>query len=239
MAQELIRLEQVDKEVQLVGVTRNDIVEIFRREFELAGVPGNLIFFFDVSYFMTFDVVDLPYVYKQTWATRFDIGLMKDWHRQCERWFMDQTVVDKFSRPWSPIQILRKIDKVPNEGLEQIARAIMGVDLSQYKYDALGIGTGGIAYPSDKALENEEDRIDILKDSPGGSINRDGSTIFWVGNHNKSIINNNFTECGIFDSMDLTKDHIMNHTFFDGFVINHLQGLDGPSRTTTLYMCSA
>jgi len=238
MAQELLKLEQIDKDVK-IGITRQEIVEIFQKEFARYGVAGNFILFFDLSYFMTFHARDLPYVYKQTWAANYDIGLMKDWHRLCERWFMDQTVRDDFGQKWGPIQILRKVDKVPNEGMEQIAKAILGADLRQFKFDALGIGTGGIAYPSDHGCEDEEVRIDILKDSPGGSINRDGSTIYWVANHLRTIEDNDFTECALHDHIDPAKAFCINHSFFDGYVVQHLQGLDGPSRTTTLYMCSA
>jgi hypothetical protein len=238
MAQQLIPLQEIDRDVVIGGITRADIQEIFSREFEKAGMKGNIVFAFDVSYMMNFYESDFQKIKKITWATRFDIGLMKDWHRQCERWFLDQTVRDNFGHELEPIQIIRGVDKVPNEGLIYIATAILGGGGSVFHHDEIGIGTDGKAYPSDVGCDIPIDRIDIITDSPGGSINQDGATIYWVGNHSKGIATNDYTEGAILDGESATNDKCMNHSYFQGYVIEHAQGVDTINRTTSLYLCS-
>jgi hypothetical protein len=233
-----LQLEQIDKEVVIGGITRQDIQDIFTREFEKRGLQGNRVIFFDVSYLMNFYARDMEYIQKVTWATRFDIGLMKDWHRQVERWYLDQTVRDDFGRLLRPIDILRKVDKVPNEGLEEIAEGIVAGGGGGFIYNAIGEGIGSKPYPSDKGCILEIDRINIPQDSIGGSVNRDGSTIYWVANHDKQVQTADVTEGSIHNTSDLSTDKCMNHTIFDGYVIEHTQGVDAISRTTTLYMCS-
>jgi len=230
--------EEKEKEVVLQGITRKDIEEIFSRAFAEYNVKGNIIFHFDVSYLMNWHLSDFEYIKKLTWLTRFDAGLMKEWHRLCERWFNDQTVLDYRNQPIEPIGILRKADRVPNEGMEQIAADIIGKGTHVFQWDCVGKGVGSV-YPADNILIDEVDRINIPVESIGGSVNRDGSTVYWVANYPKAMQDADCTEGGIVSTLSQGTDRMMNHTVFDGYIIPHRQGIDVVSRTTVLYQCAA
>jgi len=163
-----------------------------------------------------------------------------EWHKCLERWYQDQTVTIA-DRTFKPIKIVRTLDRVVNEGMVQIANAICGLGTVSI-FDWRVIGDGDIDSPSlaDTTLSNEVDRINVNETPEGGSLSRDGTTIYSVGNHSKETEtpnNGEFTECGIVSESSTTNDKMLDHSVFDD-PIQHIQNVDSPGSTTVIYMCS-
>lgn len=231
-------------EIELLGITRHDIQEIFEKTIAQFKQKTRIIFL-DASYFYTFHLDDFEIVRKFCILGRYDINAVLEWHNCLERWCNDQTV-SLCERPIKPIQIERSLDRVVNEGLEAIAASIVagsGGDDSggTFPYRSIGDGTVPVVLPSDKTLANEVDRINVLTNKEGGSISRDGSTIYSVGNHSKSIPTpdgSGFTECGIQSNDKQSNDLMLDHSKFVT-PIPHTQDADAPGSTTVIYMCSS
>lgn len=223
--------------VQLYGVTQDQLQEIYDnalRQFKTR------VFFLDASYLYTFHLDDFEYVRKFNILGRYEPQANVEWHRCLERWYQDQTVTIG-GHTFKPIQISRSLDRVVNEGMEMIANFIVGNGTAS-AFDVRGIGDGDIDVPSlaDTNLEHKIDLINVNETPEGGSLTRNGITIYSVGNHSKDIEtpdNNEFTECGMFDDIVESRMRMFDHSVFDD-PIEHTQGVDAPGSTTVVYMCS-
>ena len=230
-----MQLEQI--QTQLSGVSLNELQTLFDNSVKQ---HGNILFFLDASYMYTFHLDDFEDVRKFNILGRYEPKVNPEWHRMLERWYQDQTVT-LGARTIKPIQIVRSIDRVVNEGMEAIAGAICG-EVGISAFDCRGIGDGTVDEPSlsDDDLDNLIDIINVNTSPEGGSLSRDGTTIYSVGNHSKEVetpANNEFTECGMYDDLVASKRKFFDHSIFDD-PLEHTQGVDAPGSTTVVYMCS-
>jgi len=222
---------------QLYGVTKNELQEIYDnalREFKTR------VFFLDASYLYTFHLDDFEYVRKFNILGRYDVRANIQWHKCLERWYQDQTVTIG-GKSLKPIQISRSLDRVVNEGMEMLANFIVGNGTAS-AFDVRGIGDGDVDEPSlaDLDLEHGIDYINVNETPEGGSLTRNGTTIYSVGNHSKETEtpdNNEFTECSMHDDIVAARRRMFDHSVFDD-PVEHTQGVDSPGSTTVVYMCS-
>ena len=123
-----------------------------------------------------------------------------------------------------------------------VADALTGAGTGElFEFRSIGDGSASSATPADKVLGHEVDRINVTNTPEGGSLSRDGSTLYSVGNHEKSVetpIDNEFTECGMESTNDPNTDLMLDHSVFTD-PIPHTQNEDAPGSTTVIYMCSA
>jgi len=234
----IVKVEQV----QLLGVTNADIQEMFEKAIEQSTYKPGLMFL-DASYLYTFHLDDFEYVKKLNLLTRRDHTLVIEWHRLLERWYQDQTVRDSFGKIIKPIKISRSLDRVVNEGMEMIANALTGGTLAaSFEFRSIGDGDIDEPTPADTDLVDEVDTINVNETPDGGSLSRDGTTIYSIGNHSKSVetpTNGEFTECGMFDkNVGETDQHMLDHSVFDD-PVPHTQNVDSPGSTTVVYLCSS
>ena len=224
-------------EAQILGITKNDIQEIFTKTLSDFKQCKTRIIYLDASYLYNFHLDDFESVRKFNLLGRYDIKAVREWHNCLERWFSDQTVT-LGGQIIKPIQIERTFDRVVNEGMESLARTITGSDADNYDYRAIGTGVGQ-ALPSDKTLITELNRIDVFDSPDGGSLSADGSTIYSIGNHPKSVPSGDITECGMFsDTLESGHDLMFDHSMF-ATPVTHTQNADAIGSTTVVYMCSA
>lgn len=219
-------------QVQISGITRDDIQKIIQDTIKFNGVV-----FIDASYLYNFDPSDFSLVSKLCKLVRYNSKNAVEWHRILERFYQDQTVSIN-DRQIKPIKIARTFDRVPNEALEATVGSWIGTENSTFKWHALGSGVVSQALPSDTALVNEISRIDVTEDPNGGSVSRDGSTLYVVGNHPISVESADITESGVFDSESTSTDIMLDHAVFDD-EIDHVQNADVPGSTTIIYTCSS
>ena len=222
--------------VELYGVTKNQLQEIYDnalREYKTR------VFFLDASYMYTFHLDDFENVRKFNILGRYDKRANIEWHRCLERWYQDQTVT-LGGKTFKPIKISRSLDRVVNDGMEMLAGCIVGEGDAIFNFR--GIGDGDISQVSLDAhdMTNAIDVIDVNNAPEGGSLTRDGTTVYSVGNHSKSVAtpaNNEFTQCAMYDD-----DNELTRTMFDLSIfpdpIPHTQNVDAPGSTTIVYMCS-
>lgn len=221
--------------VQLSGVTKDQIQAIYDealREYKTR------IFYLDASYLYTFHLDDFEHVKKFNKLARYEPQSNIAWHGYLERWYQDQTVTIG-GHTFKPIKISRSLDRVVNAGMEMIAGCITGEESSIFNFRALGDGTTPEVSLADEDMFNQVDIIDVTDAPEGGSLTRDGTTIYSVGNHAKSVptpANSEFTESGMFDS-DTANKIMLDHSIFDD-PIPHTQNADSPGSTTIIYMCS-
>jgi len=230
----------MQQEVELLGITKTNIQEIFEQALKDFKEAKTRIIYLDASYLYTFHLDDFQYIKKLNLLLRRDPLLVREWHKLLERWYNDQTVRNDRGYAIKPIAISRSFDRVVNEGLEMIAGCVTGGESGMF--DCRGIGDGDIdeASPSDLTLNNLVDMINVNETPDGGSLSRDGTTIYSIGNHDKGVptpANGVFTECGMFDDIDETLAQILDHSAFDQPVA-HTQNADAPGSTTVIYMCS-
>jgi len=227
--------------LDLLGVSKNDIQTLFEKAIaEVKPHKPNLIYL-DVSYLYSFHLDDFPYIKKLNLLTRYDNSLAIEWHRLLERWCQDMTVRDDRHRILKPIKISRSLDRIVNEGMESVAGAICGDStIASFPFRSIGDGAVSFASPSDKILTNEIDRIDVNETPEGGSLSRDGSTVYSIGNHSPDIptpANEEFTECGMHSTDSETTDQMLDHSIFPD-PVPHVQFADAPGSTTVIFMCS-
>ena len=197
---------------------------------------GSGILCIDANYLYSFHVSDMDYVSKICKLTRYNKETVFLWHDMLERWYNDQTVRDSFGREIKPKQLVRVFDRIVNEGLGVLAGALTGQGDSNFHYHALGEGEVTVALPSDKQLVDEINRIDVNRTNDGGSLTKEGSTIYVVGNHPSSLPSANITESGVFNAQK-SPDLMLDHSIFDNPII-HDQFEDSAGSTTVIYMCS-
>jgi len=256
------------EQVQLLGITNADIQEIFERSIKESNVLNPGIMFLDVSYLYTFHLDEFVEVKKFNLLGRYYAQKLKkldnmlrrkqkvdpqslvlarndnsryclEWHRSLERWLDDRNVIlgGKIIRP---IKISRSLDRVVNEGLEMLAGCITGGGTATFENRSIGDGTGGVS-PADTILSNEINRINVNDTPEGGSMSKDGTTIYSVGNHSKDIEtpnNGHFTECGIESTDDPDTDEMLDHSEFED-PVPHIQFADAPGSSTIIYMCAS
>lgn len=224
-------------QVQLYGITKDDIQTMFEETIKKYKVLPRWMYV-DCSYLYNFDVSDFEYVRKFNLLCRYDINAVFQWHKWLERWLCDQTVTIA-DKQIKPIQISRSFDRVVNEGMEGAAMHFVGFgNMDPYKWGAIGSGIFSEVKPSDKALVNEVSRIDVTTDPNGGTLTRDGSTIYIIQNHPKSVEQGDMTELGAFDNEDSTIDKMLDHSKFINSV-QHLINQDIPGGTIVIWQCSS
>lgn len=224
--------------VQIQGITQEDIQRLIQTTVnEYGKKKGSGIFLFDTSYIYNFHKSDFSYIQKLNKIPRYKPEVVIDWHRILERWYNDQTVAEPFGREIKPIQIVRQFDKIVNEGLEMIASCLTGGGDTTFKYHAIGDGAdaGDDPLPGDTALVHQVNRIDVTSTGLGGSLSRDGSTLYIVGNHPITLETTDFTETGVFDHSK-SPDMMLDHSIFPAKV-THNKNEDVQGSTTIVYMC--
>jgi hypothetical protein len=236
-------MTQVLEPAELYGITRDDIQEIVRktvRDFieEMKGLPR--IIYFDTSYLYSFDLVDFEYVRRFNLLGRQDNRYVLEWHKNLERWGQDQTV-HMFGKPIKPTKLVRAVDRVPNEGLINIAASYTGRDFNVMRWHAVGTGADpdNDAHPSPAAtsLVFETSRINVEDSLDGGSLSQEGSTIYVVGNHPISIQTGSYTESGVFDAEHTDHDNMGDYSIFSEEV-PHDADQNAIGSTTVIYQCS-
>lgn len=227
-------------QVELSGITSNTIQEIVQRAIkESRTLPG--ILYLDASYLYCFENNDFPEVRKMTLLTRYDHSLAIEWHRLLERWYQDQTVHIN-DRLIKPIKISRTLDRVTNEGMQFLAECVTGGEGTDLRFRSIGDGdvAGDDPSPGAKILVHEVDRIDVTDNPDGGSLSRDGSTIYSIGNHAKEVPtpdNGVFTECGMHNTDSPATDILFDYSTFED-PVPHEQHANAPGSTTIVFMCS-
>jgi hypothetical protein len=228
--------------LELLGISRDQIQEIFEQALKDFKSAKTRIIYIDASYLYTFHLDDFDYIRKLCLLNRTNVLHVREWHRLLERWCNDQTVrmYDNGSII-KPMSIVRSLDRVVNEGMEILAGIVTGGTGSGiFEYRTIGDGPISATSPSDKALSNEIDRINVNTTPEGGSLSRDGTTIISVGNHAKTVptpANNLFTECGMHNTDSALTDDMFDHSKF-ATGVPHTQNADAPGSTTVVYMCS-
>lgn len=221
-------------QVQLYGITHEDIQEIFEK---VVKEHKSRFVYVDASYLYNFHLDDFETVRKICHLTRYSKRAVLEWHQMLERWLQDQTVT-LGCRQIKPIQIQRSFDRIVNEAMEDIAGCLIGMDIIPFKYHAIGTGLVSEALPSDKAMVNQISRIDVTTDPNGGTLSKEGSTIYIIGNHPKTVEQGDVSESGIFNSMSTTNDRMLDHSVFET-PISHLINQDIPGSTTVIWQCSS
>ena len=224
------------QQVQLEDIV--DVQDILNKAAHDTKTPKVILI--GAAYLYTFHLDDFEQVRKFNILGRYDIRAVKQWHVCLERWCNDQTVT-LGGKTFKPIAIDNNFKRVTNEGMEMIANTFVGGSGAYFKYRSIGDGDIDEVSPSDTTLVHEVDRIDVTADSEGGSISRDGTTIYSIGNHLKTVptpANGVFTECGMHNTDLPSTDKMLDHSAFEE-PIPHTQNADAPGSTTVIFMCSA
>jgi hypothetical protein len=226
-------------QVQLYGITKDDIQEIFEktiREQKNKMIPRYI--YFDCSYLYNFHLDDFEFVKKFNLLCRYDLRAVLEWHQMLERWMCDEWCIIG-GQKIKPIKIARSFDRVVNEGMEDVAAHITGGSPSiPYKYHAIGSGAISEILPSDRFMVNQKSRIDVTTSPNGGTLTHDGSTVYIIGNHEKSTEQGNMTEEGAFNSLSTANDLMLDHSKFPT-AIPHLLNQDVPGGTIVVWQCSS
>lgn len=226
------------EQVQIYGITRDDIQAIFQKVVDEHRQRIPKLIYLDASYLYNFHLDDFETIRKICILGRYSLRAVKEWHQILERWYCDQTVT-LGCRQIKPIKISRSFDRVVNEGMESVAMHFTGAgSMVPFQFHAIGDGVITQALPADTTLVNELSRIDVTVDPNGGSLSRDGSTIYIIGNHPKSIAQGDMVETGVFDSEDALVDRMLDHSTFDD-PIEHKINQDIAGSTTVIWQCSS
>jgi hypothetical protein len=227
----------MQNQVQLYGITKEEIQRIFEEVIAQHKMVPRWIYV-DCSYLYNFDLTDFEYVRKFNLLCRYDLNAVLEWHQMLEKWMCDQSCIIG-GRKIKPIKIARSFDRVVNEAMEDVAKFFTGSGtIAPYKFHAIGSGVFGEALPADKAMVNQISRIDVTTDPNGGGMTRDGSTIYIIGNHPKSIAGGDMTELGAFNSNSTANDRMLDHSMFIT-PITHLINQDVAGGTIVVWQCSS
>jgi len=225
-------------QVQLQGITRDDVQAIFEKTIAEHRQRLPRWIYVDVSYLYNFHLDDFETIRKISHLTRYSLRAVLEWHQMLERWLSDQTVV-LGCKEIKPIKISRSFDRVVNEAMEDVAKFFTGGGgTAPFKFHAIGSGVFTEVLPSDKVMVNQVSRIDVTTDPNGGTLTRDGSTIYNIGNHPKSIEQGDMTELGAFNSESTSNDRMLDHSRFDT-PIQHLINQDVVGGTIIVWQCSS
>jgi hypothetical protein len=224
-------------QVQLYGITKDDIQQIFEDTIAKYKILPRLMYV-DASYLYNFHLDDFEIIRKINLLCRYSLRATLEWHRILERWLSDQTVVFG-CRQIKPIAIERSFDRVVTEAMEDVAKFFTGSGtIAPYKFHAIGSGVFSEVSPADKAMVNQISRIDVTQDPNGGTMTRDGSTIYIIGNHPKSIEQGEMTELGAFNSASTATDRMLDHSMFVT-PISHQINQDVAGGTIVVWQCSS
>jgi hypothetical protein len=230
------------EQVQLYGITKDDIQAIFEKV--IAEHKGKMLprwIYTDCSYLYNFHLDDFETIRKINILGRYSLRAVMEWHKILERWLCDQTVV-LGCKQIKPIMISRSFDRVVNEAMEDVAKfftgGVSGDVIAPYKFHAIGSGVFGEVLPSDKQMVNQVSRIDVTKDPNGGSMSRDGSTIYIIGNHPKSIEQGNMSELGAFNALSTSSDRMLDHSMFATPIVHQINQ-DIAGGTIIVWQCSS
>jgi len=227
-------------QTQLYSITKEDIQRVFEKVITEHKPRLPRLVYLDLNYLYNFHLDDAEIVRKFCILGRYDLNAVLQWHQYCERWWADMTVIIG-GRQIKPIKISQSLDRVVNEGMEQTALSWTGTNTLAYKFHAIGDGVVSEVLPSDKILVNELDRVDVTTDPNGGSISRDGSTFYIVGNHAASTAQGDMSETGVFNAekpVSVDNDKMLDHSSFPD-EIEHLINQDIPGSTTIIWQCSS
>jgi hypothetical protein len=223
--------------VQLYGITKDDIQRIFEDTIKKYRALPRWIYV-DAAYLYNFHLDDFEIIRKINLLCRYSLRATLEWHRILERWLSDQTVC-LGGQQIKPIKIARSFDRVVTEAMEDVAKVFTGTGtIAPFKYHAIGSGVFSEVMPSDKQLVNQVSRINVQTDPNGGTMTRDGSTIYIIGNHPKSIEQGDMTEIGAFNSESTTNDRMLDHSLFPT-PISHDINQDVPGGTIVVWQCSS
>ena len=227
----------MQNQVQFYGITQEDIQRIFEDTIRKYKRLPRWIYV-DCSYLYNFHLDDFERVRKWNLLCRYELKAVLEWHQWLERWLCDQTVTID-GQQIKPIKIARSFDRVVTEAMEDIAMCMMGAgDAGPYKWGAIGDGVFEEVLPSDKAMVNQISRINVLTDPNGGTLTRDGSTLYMIQNHPKSISQGDMSELGAFDSENVANDRMLDHSKFLTS-IPHLLNQDIAGGTIVVWQCSS
>jgi hypothetical protein len=237
--------------VQFYSLTVEDIQRIFQETIDAYAKEHHVlpsVIYFDTSYLYTFHLDDWELIKRFTHTINDTIykdenGVWRspmavEWHRILERWCGGQTV-RLFDKPIKPEKICSTADRVPNEGMINIANSFTGRDFNMMKWHAIGTGASAGTRPSPSAtqLVSQQSRIDVTDDPNGGSLSTEGSTVFVVGNHPLSTADGEYTETGIFDAEHTDHDNMGDYSIFPDEV-EHTSNQNAIGSTTVIYQCS-
>jgi hypothetical protein len=224
-------------QVQLYGITKEDIQNIFEEVIARHKMIPRWIYV-DCSYLYNFHLDDFEAVRKFNLLCRYDLNAVLEWHNCLEKWMCDQWCIIG-GRKIKPIKIARSFDRVVTEAMEDVAKFFTGTGtVLPYKFHAIGSGVFGEVMPSDKAMVNQISRIDVTTDPNGGTMTRDGSTIYIIGNHPKSIAQGDMSEIGAFNALSTATDRMLDHSKFIT-PIPHLINQDVAGGTLVVWQCSS
>jgi len=230
----------MQKQVQLYSITREDVQRVFEKVIAEHKPRLPRLVYLDLNYLYNFHLDDFETIRKFCILGRYDLRAVLQWHQYLERWWADMTVVID-GRQIKPIKISQSLDRVVNEGMEQVALSWTGVATSAYKFHAIGDGVVSEVLPSDKILVNELSRVDVTTDPNGGSLSRDGSTLYVVGNHPATAPQGDMSETGVFNAekpVSIDNDKMLDHSTFPD-TVEHLISQDIPGSTTLVWQCSS
>lgn len=252
------------KETPILGITRDDIQQIFEKALKDFKQSKTRIIFLDASYLYSFDSYAFEEVKKfnllgryyslkvkqlekekKTETKEYELALLDnkkyyyEWHKCLETWVDDRDVILGDTKV-KPLQIQRSFDRVVNEGLEGIAQQVLGQEESGggFPYRALDKGNVTEIGPNATILLDEADRINVNENPDGGSLSRDGSTIYSVGNHNKGMESATIKGVAMLSTDSPTTDRMFDYSAFPT-PITHIQNVTAVGSTTIIYMCSS
>lgn len=261
-----LNMQNLHDQVELRGITKNDLQDIYdaalrESKTRLFFLDASYLYTFHLDDFVEVKKFNLLGRYYSQELIRLN-KLIRDhkpidmlyydqinasnssycrsWHNCLELWF-DEKSVTLGDRTLKPIKITRTLDRVLNRGMELLAGCVVGEDSAIFNFRAIGDGAITQVSLADTDMYNLiGDIIDVNNTPEGGSLSRDGTTIMSVGNHSKEVptpVNNQLTECGMFDSDIEETRNMFDHSGFNN-PIPHTQNVDSPGSTTVIYMCS-
>ena len=266
-----MNMQATVNEVEIRGITTNQLQDIYENALRDFKEAKTRVIFLDASYMYTFHLDDFENVRQFNILGRYyanhlrELNIKKrkheyvnpveydivyrdnskycmEWHRCLELWYDDRNVT-LGDRTFRPIKISRTFDRVVNEGLEMMSGCMCGEGDAMFEFRAIGDGDVGndIVSPAALALNHLVDMINVNETPEGGSLSRDGTTIYSVGNHSKEVetpVDSKFTQCSMHDDENQSK---MNALDISNFMdpVPHTQNSDAPGSTTIIYMCSS
>ena len=202
----------------------------------------NFIGYVDLTYVTTFDPYFEKYIKKEFRLMREHIKPADSWHHKLTRLYNDQTVFlddyigsNCYLESQQPVKAV--LDKIVNEGMEDVADAIIGRQTLNYKYMVIGTSNTA-ATVNDKSLYGEIGRINMATE--GGSAERKGSTVYFNSFFPKTVVTGDIYEIGIVNTSDPASDKMFLRSVLPtADKITHINGADAPNVSVAVYQCPA